>query len=65
MNILPLITFGLGIMNQFETQNKEWQERILKEWEKSKLYPRKKKKMVRKSLESQWRISQWSPFKDM
>ena len=57
------LQFGLGIYSEIQTRNSEWKERILKEWENSKNYPRKKKKKVRKSLNLDWSIANWDPFK--
>jgi hypothetical protein len=56
------MAMALSFMNELETQNKEWKKRILDEWEKSKNYPRKKKKRVRKELQLDWSIANWNPF---
>jgi len=52
------------MMNQMEANMDEWKDRIRKEWENSKNYPRKKKKRVRKELLLDWSIANWSPFGD-
>lgn len=53
---------ALSMMAEVEKNQKDWEERILRQWEESKDFPRKKKKMVRKSLELEWKIASWSPF---
>jgi hypothetical protein len=58
------LMFGLTMMNQMEANMDEWKDRIRKEWENSKNYPRKKKKRVRKELLLDWSIANWSPFGD-
>lgn len=56
------MAMGLSFMNEIETRNEEWKKRIRDEWEKSKNYPRKKKKRVRKELLIDWSIANWNPF---
>jgi hypothetical protein len=58
------LMFGLTMMNQMEANMDEWKDRIRKEWENSKNYPRKKKKRVRKELLLDWSIANWNPFDD-
>lgn len=58
------LAVGLTMMNQMESGMEEWKERIRKEWENSKNYPRKKKKRVRKELLLDWSFANWSPFDD-
>ena len=53
------------MMEDMKTQSKERKELILVEWEKSKKYPRKKKKKVRKELLLDWSIANWDPFIDL
>ena len=48
-----------------EVNTEEWKKRILDEWEKSKNYPRKKKKRVRKELQLDWSIACWNPFDEL
>ena len=56
---------GMSMMEDMKTQSKERKELILAEWEKSKKYPRKKKKKVRKELLLDWSIANWDPFIDL
>lgn len=55
-------SMAIGFMNEIEISNEEWKKRIRDEWEKSKNYPRKKKKRVRKELLLDWSIANWNPF---
>lgn len=55
-------SMAIGFMNEIEIHNDEWKKRIRDEWEKSKNYPRKKKKRVRKELILNWSIANWNPF---
>jgi len=41
---------------------KEWKDRILKQWEESRHMPRKKKKAVRKNLRVEWSIACYDPL---
>ena len=58
------LMFGLTMMSQMEANMDEWKDRIRKEWENSKNYPRKKKKRVRKELLLDWSIANWNPLDD-
>jgi hypothetical protein len=61
----PLIT-AYVFSNPYENmmrENKEWKERIKREFRESVNLPRKKKKQVRKDLQLQWNIANWDPFK--
>lgn len=60
-----LLAFSMGMMDTMEVNQKEWQDRILRQWEESKNFPRKKKKKVRKELLVDWAIASWSPFDDL
>jgi hypothetical protein len=53
------LMMGMNMMNEIKTQQEEHKERILAEWRKTKLYPRKKKKLVRKHLQLEWSIANW------
>jgi hypothetical protein len=53
---------GMGIMEGIKTQQEERKEQILAEWRKTKNYPRKKKKRVRKHLQLDYSIACWNPF---
>jgi hypothetical protein len=46
----------MDLYADMQKNNKEWEDRIKKEWKESKNYPRKKKKQVRKSLRLDWSI---------
>lgn len=56
------MTMGLSIMNDIQSKSEEKKAEILLEWEKSKNYPRKKKKRIRKELNLDWVIASWNPF---
>jgi hypothetical protein len=49
----------MNIYAEEEANIEEWKEHIRKEWEKSKQYPRKMKKKVRKSLHLDWSIANY------
>ena len=55
---------GLSETMRFEKQSTEWQQRIQAEWEKSKEYPRKMKKAIRKRLKLEWAFASYDPFED-
>lgn len=57
------MAIGMGAM--VEANNEKWKNDILKKWEESKNFPRKKKKKERKHLLLEWSVASWSPFKDM
>jgi len=59
------LSMGLTMMEDMKTQSEERKELILAEWEKSKNYPRKKKKKVRKELNVDWSIANWDPFENL
>jgi hypothetical protein len=46
----------------FETNNAKWKKEIEEECERSKQYPRKKKKAVRKRLKLEKEITDFNPF---
>jgi hypothetical protein len=58
------LLMGLSMMNDMTEGQERWKQRIRDEWEKSKNYPRKKKKRVRKELLLDWAFANWSPFGD-
>lgn len=63
MKKLPVIVaFALAMQNEFSHNQEKEKERILKEWENSKNYPRKKKKRVRKELLIEWSFANYNPF---
>jgi hypothetical protein len=49
-------------MKDIEERQKKHREEILAEWEKSKQYPRKRKKMVRKRLRLEWGVANINLF---
>jgi len=56
------LMMALNMINDLKTRSEERKKEILVEWERSKNYPRKKKKIVRKNLELDWRIANFDPF---
>lgn len=60
--INELLAFGLAQVSLVKANQREWKERILKEFEETKNMPRKKKKQRRKELNLDWSIASWSPF---
>jgi len=60
--VAGMMMFGLSMMEGIQTQQEEKKKWILEEWERSKNYPRKKKKRVRKELNLDWSIANWNPF---
>lgn len=60
--VAGMMMFGLSMMEGIQTQQEEKKKWILEEWERSKNYPRKKKKRVRKELNLDWSIASWNPF---
>ena len=57
--ILGLATLMMGAVSM---NQENWKQKILDEYEKSKNYPRKKKKKVRKHLQLDWNLACWSPY---
>jgi hypothetical protein len=57
-----ILTYAFTMMDGIHVGQEAWKQRILDEWEKSKEYPRKKKKLVRKKLQLDWNFACWSPF---
>lgn len=53
---------AMNDMFNFESQQEEWKERIKQKFRESCNLPRKKKKQVRKELQLEWSIANWSPF---
>ena len=62
MNGKSFITSGLMMFENMRQNNKDIQAEILEQWKKSKDYPRKKKKKVRKDLEFRWMIFSYDPY---
>ena len=65
MNKSHVLGFAALMMGACEMNQDKWKKEILAEWEKSKNYPRKKKKKVRKHLQLDWNFACWSPFDDL
>lgn len=57
-----IIAMGMSFMQDMEAQSEERKKQILVEWRKTKDYPRKKKKRVRKELQLDYSIACWNPF---
>lgn len=57
-----MVGFAYAMYGMVETQQELEKKRILDEWEKSRNYPRKKKKKVRKHLQLDWNFANWNPF---
>jgi hypothetical protein len=53
---------GMSELFNFEKQQEDWKEQIKKEFRESCNLPRKKKKRVRKNLQLEWSVANWSPF---
>jgi hypothetical protein len=62
MKIKEMLIAASMFSGMFEANQSEWKDRILKQWEESKNFPRKKKKQVRKSLKLDWSIACYNPF---
>ena len=60
-----LLGMATLMMGACEMNSEKRKQDILDEWEKSKNYPRKKKKKVRKHLQLDWNFACWSPFDDL
>jgi hypothetical protein len=58
------VMMGLSVTGELKTQQEEKKKWVLEEWERSKNYPRKKKKQVRKELQLDWSIACWNPFEN-
>jgi uncharacterized membrane protein YbaN (DUF454 family) len=56
------LMMGMSMLNDMKTQQEERKEQILAEWRKTKNYPRKKKKRVRKELQLDYSIACWNPL---
>ena len=63
-SIGSILSLGLTMYSEIENNMEEWKDRIRKQWEESKNFPRKKKKRVRKELLIDWSIACWNPFDD-
>jgi len=62
LNKSAILGFAALMMDRVEMNQDKWKQEILDEWEKSKNYPRKKKKKVRKHLQLDWNLACWNPF---
>jgi hypothetical protein len=58
------LMMGMGMMESIKAKSEEKKKWVLEEWERSKNYPRKKKKRVRKELQLDWSIACWNPFEN-
>jgi hypothetical protein len=57
-----MIALASAMQMAFSINTESRKAKILEEWEKSKSYPRKKKKRVRKELQLDWSIANFDPF---
>ena len=57
-----LIGTALMYSSMFQVDSEEWKDRIIKRWDESRNFPRKKKKLVRKSLQLEWDIARYNPL---
>lgn len=57
------VLMALNLYETTEKQNQEWKDKIMAEWIKSKNYPRKKKKRVRKECNLNWSFANYNPYK--
>lgn len=55
-----MLTPFINHYKEYIEGNKKWKERILKEFRESINLPRKKKKAVRKRLNTEWSIACWA-----
>ena len=58
------LMMSLGMMESIKEKSEEKKKWVLEEWERSKNYPRKKKKQIRKELQLDWSIACWNPFEN-
>jgi hypothetical protein len=65
MSILALIGMATMFSGIIDMNNEDAKDLIRLEWEKSKLYPRKKKKRVRKDLLIRWSFACYNPLKNL
>jgi len=56
------LRLGMSMIDDINSRNELEKDKIREEWSKSRKYPRKKKKKVRKELLLDWRIASWNPF---
>ena len=61
-NIGNIVISSMMIIEDVRINNKKIQKEILADWEKSKEYPRKKKKKVRKDLNFRWMVFSYDPY---
>jgi len=59
--------YGMALMfeSTMRGNNEEKLKEIREEWQRSKNYPRKKKKKVRKRLQLDYQIFSWDPFENI
>ena len=55
-----MVAPSLSDMQEMKQKNSDKIEEILEEWRKTKNYPRKKKKAVRKELQLNYSIFKWA-----
>jgi hypothetical protein len=63
-SLLGFYTMIASPILDIPNQNREWRERLRKEYKDTQNLPRKKKKQERKRILSLWRIACWNPLTD-
>jgi hypothetical protein len=63
-NIKTLIA-ATCLLGTFDLNTNEWKQRILRQWNDSKNLPRKKKKVLRRSLRIDWVFANYNPFENI
>jgi hypothetical protein len=61
-SFMPFLGIGLEMISEMKERQEEWKERILRQYEESRKYPRKKKKEIRKNLLLEWNIASFDIF---
>ena len=61
-DIYSLMVSADRFVSEHNDRMDEWKERILRQWEESKQYPRKKKKEIRKRLKLEYAIASYDVF---
>lgn len=57
-----IVSTVLGSMAAYKAGNEEWKNRIRQQWQESKKFPRKKKKLIRKELLLDYSFACYDPF---
>lgn len=59
---LSLLGLFTGVAGTLQTAMEDRKKEIIAEWERSKNYPRKMKKRIRKELKVDWILANYNPF---